>query len=323
MKPPVFVLSTGRCGSTLLQRILNSYPDVTIWGEHSGFLRSTAEVYFSLLEDPGNDRFLFGNGRSIAPLSPEQLTAAKASDQWQAWLNWFSPDDMTRLFRDHVCSFFRPPLLDESATWGFKEVRYGRDDRVIEFLVRLFPDAVFVFLVRNGFDTVSSQLMAWESQGLLKSVRFERLIPQRRLFTYARKWAAKNRTFLEWHASGKIRSFVVRFEDLVGQSPVLEPMLQAIGKTWGNEQRQIVASNEGRGSAFADGTNVRRRSECLGFLPLLMVERAFVGINAELGYESPGRLRWIHALRRCFLAREIDAPDPVELTTAHGDLHAS
>jgi hypothetical protein len=308
MKPPVFVLSTGRCGSTLVQRILNSYPDVTIWGEHAGFLRSAADQYFSLLERPGSDRYLFGNGRSTATLSPGQLAEAKAADQWQAWLNWFSPADVTQLFRDFVCSFFRPPLLDELATWGFKEVRYGCDDRVIEFLARLFPDAVFVFLVRNGFDTVTSQLMAWQPQGWLKAVRLERLIPQRRLLNYARNWATQNRTFLEWHASGRIRSFLVRFEDLVSQKPVLEPVLQAIGKTLGDEQRQIVAGTEARGSAFTDTQDVQRRSDLLGYLPLQMVEWTLGGLNAELGYETPGRVRWIDALRRVTQARGLAAP---------------
>jgi hypothetical protein len=38
-KFPIFLLGTGRCGSTLLQKILNSVDNVMIYGEHGGFLR--------------------------------------------------------------------------------------------------------------------------------------------------------------------------------------------------------------------------------------------------------------------------------------------
>ena len=37
---PVLIFAAGqRCGSTLVQRLLSSHPDVLIWGEHAGQLR--------------------------------------------------------------------------------------------------------------------------------------------------------------------------------------------------------------------------------------------------------------------------------------------
>src|SRR5919206_3702635 len=37
---PILVLGSGqRCGSTLVQRLLTSHPDIMIWGEHGGHLR--------------------------------------------------------------------------------------------------------------------------------------------------------------------------------------------------------------------------------------------------------------------------------------------
>ena len=53
---PIFIFSSGRCGSTLMQRILNSYTDITVWGEHNGFLLDIAEAFFMLL-DKRNDRY--------------------------------------------------------------------------------------------------------------------------------------------------------------------------------------------------------------------------------------------------------------------------
>jgi len=45
-KSPIFLLGTGRSGTTLLQRIINSAEDVIIWGEHGGFLSQVSEAYF-------------------------------------------------------------------------------------------------------------------------------------------------------------------------------------------------------------------------------------------------------------------------------------
>ena len=39
---PIFLLGTGRCGSTLLQKILNSVENAMIYGEHGGFLKQVA-----------------------------------------------------------------------------------------------------------------------------------------------------------------------------------------------------------------------------------------------------------------------------------------
>src|SRR5437588_10924263 len=37
---PILVFASGqRCGSTLVQRLLTSHPEVMIWGEHGGHLR--------------------------------------------------------------------------------------------------------------------------------------------------------------------------------------------------------------------------------------------------------------------------------------------
>jgi hypothetical protein len=310
MKPPIFVLSSGRSGSTLVQRILNSYPDITIWGEHRGFLRSVAEAYFSILEHPGNARYLFANRSDGVPFTGENLVEEKAADNWQAWMNWFSPADVTQLFRNFVLSFFRPALLGEGTIWGFKEIRYGANDRVIELLARLFPEAIFVFLVRNGYDTVSSQLMAWQPTGRLGSVRLERMVPGRRLLTYARHWVIQNRAFLRWHSSREIRSFVIAFEDIVRGERVPDPLLNAIGKSWGDEQQHILEMAEGRGSAFKDSDGVQQRSQSLGGLPLLAVHWIIGGLNAELGYPPLERLRWTRRFRLSAQPRRAQANGP-------------
>jgi hypothetical protein len=163
MKPPVFLLGSGRCGSTLVQRVLNTYADVTIWGEHDGVLGAYAEQYFRLLALADGEHPLFAGRPDGVPFDRARLAEGKARDRWQAWLNWFGPSDLTEIFRRQVLTLLRPPLLGEDETWGFKEIRYGEGDRVIEFLAGLFPDAIFIFLVRDGFNTVASQLtQGWQ-----------------------------------------------------------------------------------------------------------------------------------------------------------------
>ncbi len=50
---PVFVISTGRSGSTLVQRLLNCHPAQVVWGEHHGFLASLLGAYMQM-SNPGH-----------------------------------------------------------------------------------------------------------------------------------------------------------------------------------------------------------------------------------------------------------------------------
>jgi hypothetical protein len=297
MKPPIFLLSNARSGSTLVQRILNTYPDITIWGEHGGCLRLAAEQYFALLEDPGNQRNIFATRPDQSALSAEQVLKEKDPKNWQAWMNWFSPGDVKEIFRSHVCSLFRPPWMDENNTWGFKEIRYGLDDRVIEFLAQLFPDAIFIFLVRNGFDQLASSLKTFHSRGA-KTFLLSRFVPRPSLVKRCWRWAARYRTYKHWHESGKLNSFWISFEDLISGKPVLEPVLAAAGKSFGDEQRQTLTMPEGRGSSFADDSNIDSRGQLFGFLPLALADCILGNVNDDLGYSSPPGIKWLSLVRR-------------------------
>jgi hypothetical protein len=62
-------------GTTLLQRVLNSYQDVLIWGEHVSFLKDVANAYFRVWRNP--DFF-----KSTTPLD-EMLRDTKPLTHWQ------------------------------------------------------------------------------------------------------------------------------------------------------------------------------------------------------------------------------------------------
>jgi hypothetical protein len=288
MGSPIFVLSSGRSGSTLLQRVLNTYPDITIWGEHAGFLKETGDAFFRLLNDDGSRKFLFPkSGRT-----PEGVARNKRPGNWQAWMNCFSSEDVADFFRSHLESFFKPSFMGENHLWGFKEIRYGLGDRVIEFLSALYPDAIFVFLTRNGFDTLSSQMRSFSGMS-----RWQAFFPIRSIRVVCRNWRAQNQHFLDWHRSGKIRSFWFRYEDLLEDIKILEPLLTAVGKVIGPEQERVLHIKEGRGSAFRDDQALSRWKK-LGFTQLCWAEMSLGRKNEALGYKSPPVVGLVRLFRR-------------------------
>jgi len=292
---PIFLLSSGRSGSTLLQRILNSYDDVIIWGEHRGLLAPVADAYFQLLEHPWNRTFMPSLSRSSTPPWSDVLEW-KDGAQWQAWLNWVSPADIDGCFRSFVESLFRHPEQPADMTWGFKEIRYGGHDRVVEFLSRLFPDARFVFLARNGLNTVESQLRSFNGVGsnlhFLRGLSRLKLIAQR-----SREWRIQNAALLSWHRSRVLNSYWLSFEEVAATDRVaIRSFLEALGRPFGPAQQRVCDEQDGRGtSESADTLHDRWRS--FGYAPLLVVEWMLGRMNAELGYMPPRSVQWLHRMR--------------------------
>lgn len=292
MSSPIFVLSAGRSGSTLVQRLLNSYPDVLISGEHRGFLKDVANGYFRLIEGRQGATEVF-SATGIG--GPEQLQQLKDPTQWQAWMNFFNAGDVRETYRQFVRRFFRHPHQADGESWGFKEIRYGGDDRVIEFLSQLFPDAIFVFLSRHGFDTLSSQLSAFE-QGR----RLIRNVPSPAQLRRCRTWSRQYADLLNWHQSGKIRSYWLEFEEFTKNEAAFEPLLTALGKQFGPDQRAVLALEDGRGSAFQNQSRDFQRWKALSYPTLIASEWMMGGVNDRLGYDPPPSIRWFTALRRMF-----------------------
>lgn len=290
MRRPIFIFSSGRCGSTLLQRLLNTYANVTIWGEHAGALAPLAESYFQLIENRISRDFPPPPRATSESL--EQLAARKDPRHWQPWLNFISHDDIEGSFRRQVESFFRHPAMTEDHVWGFKEIRYGQNDRVIEFLRRLFPEALFVFLCRDGLNTVASQFQAWH-----RPSSWARLVPTPALVAACRVWRMQYQTFRRWHESGELDSYWITFENLVAGGEALRPLLDRMGLPLGAAQRAVIELIEGRGSAFEADAAVEERWKQLGFLPLVAVEAIVGDLNRQLGYAPPSPVRWLHGVK--------------------------
>ena len=263
---PLFVLGGHRGGTTLLQRVLNSYEDVVIWGEHEGVLSPIAKAYFRGAESAQ----LF---RDVRPAG-----ASDPRSDWQAWMSAVSRDEWDASFRRLVTSLFLPAGATGIRHWGFKEIRYGTsdDDRAIELLATLFPDARFAFIVRNPFNMLASAHSRPEGPRSMAGV-----------VRTCRRIATRFATFRRWHASGKITSDWIVYEELCDARGGILGLVEALGHTLGPAQRDVIAAEgDGRGSSFHDAdVNARWRR-----LPpaWLAVARHALGPTArDLGYDLP------------------------------------
>ena len=138
---PVFILTTGRSGSTLFQKLLNTNPGLVIWGEHAGILNPLMHAYLTVQnvdwipDDVAKGTWMLDPSRPIDP------------DRWTAWDGSFSKAGFNRSLRKFTDSLFCEHVPGQMR-WGFKEIRYC-DDRFIDFMLSLYPKAQFIVLMRN------------------------------------------------------------------------------------------------------------------------------------------------------------------------------
>jgi hypothetical protein len=149
VRGPLLVLGAGqRTGSTLLQRLLSSHPDVHIWGEHDGHIERMLTAAFWLRRwsetkgKLGRLEFAAGGYQSfMANLTPEASRVDNAMRQF-----------LEVLYAD-------PALKMGRKVWGFKEVRYGQPEA--REIHRLFAETQVIHVIRDPRDMLRS-LDAWE-----------------------------------------------------------------------------------------------------------------------------------------------------------------
>lgn len=224
-KFPIFLLGTGRCGSTLVQKILNSVEEVMIYGEHGGFLRQIAEAYFLNLEDKKIAKYILSQN-VVGEDATSVSESLKNPQRWSAWTNWYNRETVKKNFRDFIESFFNPMSQGRKMHWGFKEIRYGINDRVLEMLADLYPQGRFIFVVRNPVDVVASKISARMSVGIEAD---------------AHSWVDQNRYFLEFYRLSNENSRVVRYEDLINDNgPQLDELFNWLGFSLTDKQINII-----------------------------------------------------------------------------------
>ncbi len=138
----VFIVTYGRTGSTLLQKILNAMPGVYVAGENYGVVRGLFEAW-----------------RNATVLKDKYGWGHQAVDHpWHGALA-ADPGAFARSLADSfVATILKPPR--GSRTAGFKEIRYltADLDEQLAFMALAFAPALFVFNTRSVDEVARS---AW------------------------------------------------------------------------------------------------------------------------------------------------------------------
>ena len=204
---PVFMLtSIWRSGSTLLQRLLCSDPSIYVWGEPYGDAGIIPHLFQSakglLRKDwPSINHFL-------DPAEPGLAHVIAEPHKYWIANTYPAPQHMRAAYRSMLDTlFFYSAQEMGKERFGIKEVRY--DGFMAQFLQWIYPDARFVFLLRNPYDAWSSYKgVTWFYQWpkmLVKDVQ-----------TFAKLWRKNTETFLQFpNEEGNPKARLILFEHLM------------------------------------------------------------------------------------------------------------
>jgi len=263
MDRPIFVFAQPRSGSTLLQRLLNSLENVIIYGEHLGLLKGVADSYIGFLKDPKRREFC-SDTVDVEAFRTETVNRLKDPLHFSAITNGLVGDEFDDTYRHFIKTLLHGAPASDTRRWGFKEIRYGVGDVVFEMLLKLFPAASFVFLVRHPLHSLESI----EGTGWWKTSFDENL----------QGWFAQASNYLNYHRQFPKHSFFVKYEDLTNPgtqtaselfkwlgykfTSTQEHLLHNAGKI-GAAKEKIVFSEDHRKKIF----EVSRRPEVSALYP--------------------------------------------------------
>lgn len=165
----IFVITYGRSGSTLLQRILNSFPGYCIRGENDNMFYHLAKViYFA----QNSHNFIFRRGANAS--ERESLGVGQSTDPWYG-AELVDP----RSLGLSLCEVFARNILNApkgTRVSGFKEIRFYEDlgffQSHLDILSQFFPNTRFIFLSRDWVEVSrSGWWQKWDPEEVHRIVR--------------------------------------------------------------------------------------------------------------------------------------------------------
>lgn len=211
LKRNLFIVTYGRSGSTLLQRLVQTIPGCTLRGENFNVIRGIWQSAVSV----HNTRNLWGNSRQ-----PE-LSPWHGADRVR-------PDIYAEALIDAmIAHVLRPP--QDARYFGFKEIRYVQlDDRfpeLLHFMRAHFKDAFFIFNTRDAEDVKKS---AW----------WKNKDPD-----HIRQMVAKmDQRFADYHAANPDHSELLSYESFSKNSSALRPLFEKLGEPLNETQVHQILS---------------------------------------------------------------------------------
>lgn len=208
---PIFILGTGRCGSTHLQRLISLNTQVWIWGEHDGFLAPMLNSMSRFENSAQLERQIF----EVSPKPDDAALVACMTDGLPLlpWLNRFDRTAVRDELRTMIDHLFRAPLPQGWSHWGFKEILYGLHNNAPALLLQLFPSSTAAFTFRHPKVTIESMLRSWDTAILRDSGKPDML--EKRYAERASRWETLTRYYIELKADVGRRLVFASLEDLV------------------------------------------------------------------------------------------------------------
>ena len=218
MKDPIIILGPGRCGSTLLQRILNTSAEITIWGEHEGFLSELAKSYYVLTESEGMKRNFYSQ-----PIDPSILIGSlKDYTACPNWVNSFNRKIIRDTYQLMITKLLNNKLDIDKNHWGFKEIRYTKNDPALDMWLELFPSSYLIFSVRNPFDVIRSMILDWNNpktiQDIINKNDFKQI--KQLVIRCANRWNKVVASFPYWIEQNKLNCYVEKYEELLAEPQI-------------------------------------------------------------------------------------------------------
>jgi Sulfotransferase family len=254
----IFLLGTGRCGSTLLEEVLARHPDVGFISNVDAYLGALApkgrwnNLLYARTPDVLSQRDRLGRFQTLqkrlhyGPSEAWSLLFKEVSPTVVAPFRDLTEDDVTPWLRRRFERFYRDRMVAQGKAFFLH--KYTGWPRA-RFLNAIFPNARFVHVIRDGRAVASSLLqMPWWKGYLGPSEWRFGPLPEE----YEREWMEAGRSFvalagIEWkvmmdafdlaaRAIPRERWLDVRYEDLVGDPRAgIERTLEWLGLSWTEE----------------------------------------------------------------------------------------
>jgi hypothetical protein len=189
MSVPTFVVGTGRCGSTMLSNMLREHPQVLSISEFFLLVTDGLRLSEPFSPEPIDGRRFWAMVAAITPFVSFQLRHRVATAEWlypcdnpaarfssQTGVPAILVTPLTHLTDDHDALF--DVLRDEVTTWPMMTIgehyrrlfgwlaehfskrlwveRSAGSLSMIEQLLKIFPDAKFIHITRDGRDAALS-----------------------------------------------------------------------------------------------------------------------------------------------------------------------